>query len=395
MVRIPILSLSCMLLACGPKNAKPLAHEVFAVDNQVMEVERDLRFAVLGNTRGGIPAADGSGALDSDAPQRVANELSGLASGNDLDFVVFLGDMVRWSRTREWATFSHTWLEVVGSDGMSAGEGRRVAALPVAGDREFLFDDSLGRMGSTFPGAGADIGYNRQASWYTFDVTVENRTWRFMVLDSNREALGSRWREQLNWIPRATTGDYDYLLVFMHHPRVTLANGADMNKGGIPTELIDLVEDSTDILKLRAVFSAGSHTSEFYLPEGFLGVGYFVAGGGGARADSLNRWGDGSAAGYEAIQLEPRFDLALQGEFARQADEGAWPQEVIDHARAEGEWVGFPGGYDADWFPLYGYWSVSLQREGLVATFVQVGEGGAREIYRVDYEAEEGWRAGR
>jgi hypothetical protein len=278
---------------------------------------------------------------------------------------------------------------------MSAEEGRRVAALPVVGDREFLFDDSLSRMGSTFPGSGADIGYNRQASWYTFDVTVSRHTWRFMVLDTNKEALGSRWREQLNWIPRATTGEYDYLLVFMHHPRVTLANGAEMNRGGIPSDLIDRVEDSTDILKLRAVFAAGSHTNEFYLPEGFLGVGYFVAGGGGARADTLNRWGDGSPAGYEAIQLEPRFDLALQAEFGRQADQGDWPQEVREHARADGEWAGFPGGYDADWFPLYGYWSVALQREGLVATFVQVGESGSKELFRVDYEVEEGWRAGR
>ena len=43
-----------------------------------------------------------------------------------------------------------------------------------------------------------------------------------IVLDSNKDRLGSRWNEQLYWIPEATEGRFDHVLVFMHDPVVHL-----------------------------------------------------------------------------------------------------------------------------------------------------------------------------
>ena len=74
------------------------------------------------------------------------------------------------------------------------------------------------------------------ASWGYFDQVVSGVKWRFLVVDSNKEALGSRWREQLFWLPKAAAGDYEHLLVFMHDSRVTLATDGEMNPDGpIPT----------------------------------------------------------------------------------------------------------------------------------------------------------------
>jgi len=91
----------------------------------------------------------------------------------------------------------------------------------------------------------------------------------------------------------------------------------------------------------------------------------------------------------EAIQLEPRFDLALQAALTKR--EGL-SQSVMDEARAEGDWDGFIGRYNSKHFPLSGYWLVDIQDEGLRLGFRLVGATGAlEEIYSLTYRAKEGW----
>ena len=121
-----------------------------------------------------------------------------------------------------------------------------------------------------------------------------------LVLDSNKKKLGSRWQEQLQWIPKAVSGRYEHLLVFMHNSRVTMAGQEKMNKDGVALELEEAVEESAALMKLRAVFSAQSRASEIYLPDGRRGSAYVVAGGGGApvqgaegRRPSASRRGAG------------------------------------------------------------------------------------------------------
>ena len=221
----------------------------------------------------------------------MAADLEKQVIGGKLDFVVLLGDEVRWSTASEWSRFGVRHAESLDSTHLPTGEHARVPSLVVAGDRDFVLDGSLARLEDSFPGLGAEIGFNRVASWYTFDLKAGEHTWRFMTLDSNKDAMGSRWNEQDAWIPRAANGDYDHLLMFMHHPRLTLAVGEEMNKDNVPRGLIDAVEQHTGILKLRTVFAGGSHTSEVFLPEGVIGTAYVVAGGGGEVASDLERWG--------------------------------------------------------------------------------------------------------
>ena len=299
--------------------------------------------------------------------------------------------MVRASRTSEWDAFDAQWLDLV--EGSSASElgGTRVPVLPVAGDRESILDERLTGYGASFPSFGVDIGFNRVASWGYFDQEIGGSTWRFLVVDSNKEALGSRWREQTFWLPKAAAGNYDHLLVFMHDSRVTLATDGEMNPGGVPQELVEGIEEHAGLMKLRAVFSAGSHSSEIYLPEGRLGTAYVGAGGGGPRAATLRRWGDGRDAGLEAVQLEPRFDMALQGALVERSTVS---EAAISEARAEGEWEGFIGAYNAKAFPLYGYWMVDIEGDKLELSFRLLEETGAlKEIYRVQHQPRQGWSA--
>ncbi len=396
MQRLPPLAFFLACSGCALKSGPVEPHQLYADDNQVLESEDVVRFAVVGNSRDGIPWGDRGKGLSrhKDAGARVAADLEKQVIGGKLDFVVLLGDEVRWSTASEWSRFGVRHAESLDSTHLPTGEHARVPSLVVAGDRDFVLDGSLARLEDSFPGLGAEIGFNRVASWYTFDLKAGEHTWRFMTLDSNKDAMGSRWDEQDAWIPRAANGDYDHLLMFMHHPRLTLAVGEEMNKDNVPRGLIDAVEQHTGILKLRTVFAGGSHTSEVFLPEGVIGTAYVVAGGGGEVASDLERWGDGSPAGYEDIQLEPLFDLALQNLLVERGERSEVPQKAVDRARAEGEWEGFTAAYDAGVMPLSGYWIVELEDGAIRMRWRNVNEEGeGTEPYRLSYVRGPGWKS--
>jgi len=395
MLRIKLIALLFVFTApaCGlqPKNIP--SHRIVGSDNSEIEAVNDVRFGVLGNTRTTIPILDsGKDATRQEkASGQIIGDLMWQSQQGALDFVVLLGDMVRFSRDSEWSAFDAQWRDLLDGESVPEMQGRRIPTMPVAGDREAVLDERLQGFGGAFPGVGASIGFNRVASWYHIDQKIGQAKWRFLVVDTNKDGLGSRWREQLFWLPQAASGDYDHLIVFMHDSRITLTSDGEMNPDGVPQELIELIEQHAGLMKLRVVFSAGGHSSEIYLPEGRLGTAYVGAGGGGPKAATLRRWGDGTRAGMEAIQLEPRFDLALQGVLARR--EGL-SQSVMDEARAEGDWDGFIGRYNSKHFPLSGYWLVDIQNDTLRLGFRLVGPTGAlEEIYSLSYRSKEGWSA--
>ncbi len=394
----PALS-ALSLLACSLHPDKIPDHELFSDDAAALVSNQDeLSFAVVGNVRAAIPGLDrlARGVPDDAAPTRTVRALSDMANRREIGFVALMGDTVRWASDDEWAAFDKAFANTLSGQTQPDAEGYRIPVIPVVGDREIAGDKDLVGMEGAYPGYGADIGYGRVASWSSFDVEVGEGTWRFVVLDTNKKKLGSRWREQIGWIPRAVRGSYDHLLVFMHHSRVTLARGADMNPDGVPQELIDEVEQHAPLLKLRAVFSAGAHASELYLPEGRLGVGYITAGGGGAPAQELERWGNGEPSGIQdlsSVQLEARYDLALQQLVARRAQAEDWPDSVLDKAQAMGEWEGFTGAYDPAYLPTYGLWTATLAGPDLRLGWVELLQDGTREErFHVNWIDGEGWK---
>jgi hypothetical protein len=369
------------LSACAVNPHKIPDHAIYADEDDQLTSEGTLQFAVVGNL-GGEPTS----AMIADLRRKVDKK--------ELDFVLLMGDAVAKSSDKDWQAFDLAWREVLDGESIPTTEGYRVPALIVAGDGEYKMDKHLTGIEGAFPGTGLDIGYARVASWYHFDVRVEDEIWRFLILDSGKRRMGSRWNEQMYWIPQATEGRYDNILMFMHDPVVSLGADTTSNLDGGPMELLEVVEDSSGLLKVKAVFSAQARTTELVLPDGNRGAAMFGAGGGGGGAEDLERWGNAVDLGYGDVQLEPMFDLKLQGDFDRVAAAEELPEAVIEKAKATGAWEGFTGTYDADAFPLHGYWLVEITGEDLSATFRSYqGESGFKDLYRIDFEDKK-WRAG-
>jgi len=157
-----------------------------------------------------------------------------------------------------------------------------------------------------------------------------------------------------------------------------------------------VVEDSIGLMKLRAVFLGDPGSSEVYMVGGRFGTLHVTAGGGGALSDSLQRWGQARAAGVEALQLEPMFDIDLLNTFNERALQQEFPDVIIDAARAERSYEGFPGIYDSRYFPLHGYWRVRVEghEAWLVFRLFDGSTGTFQDGYRIRFDGEEGWRIG-
>jgi hypothetical protein len=393
--------LSLLLIsACGIDPDKIAGHEIYADDGQTINAPRTLTFAVVGNTFGTLQHEEDKEQVargQRSVSDVLVEDLAAQLRHERYAFLVLMGDMVGASSTKAWEAFDLAMRNLLKGETEPESPRIRMPVVPVPGEREFRGDRFLEGFGAAFPDVGSNIGYNRVAGWYAFDCKVRDATWRFLVLDSNRKALGPRWKEQLYWIPRAVeNGEYDHLVVFMHHPLMSLVPEGEANHEGAPAELLEIVEDSIGLMKLRAVFMADPGTSEAFMVGGRFGTLHVNAGGGGGEAEDLQRWGHVRAAGVEATQLEPIFDMTLLNTFNERALAHEFPEVIIDAARAQRSYEGFPGVYDSRWFPTHGYWWVEIEGHDMdvIYRIFDGYEGGFADIYRVHFTNEDGWRTG-
>ncbi len=384
-----------LFLACATINVDALStNEVYADDGEVKKESGAVQFAVLGGVRPAVPTdAAAQRVATPQTEEQVLADLSAQIQEGQADFIVLTGDLVAQSTTSEWKRFTKAWSPVIaGTEPPQAGR-MRVRTVPVAGETDRAGDLQLLGFGASFPGVGQDIGYNRVASWYAFDVVSRKTSWRIMVLDSDKEALGSRWDEQLAWMPKALEGDYHGLLVVMHHPRHTLAKGQVSDDGGGASALLDEVDAGTRIGVLKAVFAGRSHTNEVFVPNGKFGEMYVNAGGAGAPADHQLRWGK---SGDRDIALEPIFDTVLVRQFDGYAEARKAPESAVEKARSSGSFEGFAGEYDAAVMPIQGWWQVELDGTTLNLGFRMVQpDGTVKTVYTTTNDAKEGWLIGK
>jgi hypothetical protein len=386
-----------LLVAClGVNTARVPNQDIYADQGDVKEYKGQVGFAVVGDTRWPLPLEGGKRPYTAGVTETIVKDISESVQEEEVQFVVHLGDMVPWSYTGGWKRFSDQWAMALSGTSLNEEGLVRVRSLPVAGNHDLIMDKRLKGWGAAFQGAGADIGYNRVASWYFTDIVSEGHTWRLLVLDTNKDALGSRWREQLAWLETyGLKGDFDSILVFMHHPLITLGQEHPSNENGAPKELMAIVEDQSRVSALKAVFAGHNHTSEALLPGGRLGEMYITAGGGGGPADSLARWGKGDMAGFEDIRLEPIYDLALVKAFKRWGETRNFPEAIYNKGLGEGSYSGFTAVFDARYFPVMGWWQVVLKGEELELLFRFYGEDGKmRSLYSAVREPKTGWKIG-
>lgn len=384
--------------AGGDKIAK---HSIFADDGAQLALVEPLRFALVGNTRGPVPAADGARltkARPGSAKAIIADIAALVGTPEGPQALFHLGDGVESGSAGAFKLLDKRWIEVLASSTPHPAGKARLKAVYVAGDREAAGDERYEALGAAFPELGADIGFQRVASWTAFDLQSEGKTWRFLVLDPAKERLGSRWTEQLGWIKRTldpkTGGKFDGMVILMHDPVLDLGGKAPaMNLGGGPEELVDLVEGSIGVSRLRAVISAGHHTHQVLLPDGPLGVLHLGVGGGGAPADDLMRWAPADSAGRAAdVPLEPMFDLTLMDQLDRVNRAEGLPPQVVDQAKARDSFEGFTGAYNAGAFPVQGWWTGTLRGDTLRLAFRYLKpDGSFEEVYQIEHRGADGW----
>jgi hypothetical protein len=358
--------------------------------------------AIVGATHASIAGIPG---VQPSAP--FIKDVSDQAAIRDVELVALTGDYVRRSTTSEWKAFDEQWKEVLRGSTLSDNKGRKKVA-PMPGTHERMGDGRMKGFGAAFENVGAPIGYNRVGSWYYFDVKTKGKVWRLLFLDTHKASLGSRWQEELFWLPKVVSEQaYDSLLVFMPDPLVTLAAGTPMDADDGPSELLATIDENTEIGKLVAVIAGGAPTNEAFLPSGNFGELYIVAGNSGVPGADLARWGNGDAADFPGtvktssggqqgrdVNLEPMFVVALMKEFDAWAGPKKFPEQVIDHAKARGIYATPPpsGVYDGDLFPVQGWWIVELEGKNVVFTFrMRDADGKFRDVYSIRYEKMNGW----
>jgi hypothetical protein len=294
-----------------------------------------------------------------------------------------MGDMVRSGKKSEYKKLRQ-----------AAGTVAAAEVIPVVGDQEVERDEQLVTWAQNFPGAGADIGFNRVGSWMWFDVKTQGHIHRFLVLDSNKQALGSRWQEQVSWLPSALEGRFDSLFVFVHHPLIALGGQTPrMNPGGVTGELMEIVEGRVALNQIRAVFSAGANASSVIRPDGPFGTLYVGAGGGGAPADDLSRWYFAEDAGInQDVSLEPMFDVAVLTALKAWNDDNPVPRPAMEQAMASGAFEGFRGIVQAKHLPTHGWFDVNLDGEAVRIAFRhRLPDGRINQRYEILFSKDNGW----
>lgn len=387
-----------LLTGCLGLNPKAVpTNDLWLDDGESKDFSQSLSFAVIGDTRPWGPGDSALGrAAVSGGEEAVMMDVSAAANDERVQFALFMGNVVDQSTTGSWKQFAKDWGQVVSGSEVNELGHLRIRAVSVAGTHDREGDEKLKGWGAAFPGIGADIGLGRVASWYSFDQVVNHVRWRFLVVDSDKAALGSRWDEQLAWLPKVSQGDdFDNLLVFLPQPRITLAKGAVSNPDGAVTELLDTIEDTAKLGSIKAVFAGGTGANEVYLPTGKLGELYVDAGNSGAPAALLSRWGHAAEGGFEDLKLEPIFDVTMMKKFGEAAEQKSFPEEVQQHAQATGSYTGFPGEFDPRYFPLVGWWKVDILGQTMELTFRMVGpDGQLSDVWIADYQGKLGWKTG-
>lgn len=378
-------------------------HPLLAKDGETLKASGPLRFAIVGNTRSAVPASDlkDGKVVQKGVLQSVVDDIAQSAQQEGGPAVlVLMGDQVRKGAPAEYKVVDKRLGAILdGAKEPKGGAGRRLRAMPVAGDHEGLGDDRYFAFGDAFAGVGADIGFGRVASWYAYDLLAGDHTWRFMVLDADKEGLGSRWTEQLNWITRSTKDEgFDSLVVFMHQPLFDLGTrGNAMNQGGGPQELIDHLEDAIGVQRLKLIVSAGTHTNAVLMPDGPRGTLHVSAGASGDVVDHLKRWAPADEAGRaEDLNLEPIFDLAMLDQLDRWNRDVGLPEVAIDEAKARNAFDGFTAAYNARHVPVTGWWEMRVEGSLMVLDFhYRKLDGTFVNAYRTQLRPETGWMPSR
>ena len=186
-----------LMSGCAVDPARVADHRLYADDRTVRSTEGAISFAVVGNTRGTVPGIDraaGAHFHGAAVTESIIGDIRSRVGKAGPRFLVHMGDGVRASTIAEWNGFDRRMegliLRGAGDEEVEPGADG-IPGVPVAGDREAAGDKRFHGLEGAWPGVGAEIGYNRVATWSQFDLSTAGHTWRVLVLDSRFGARAS------------------------------------------------------------------------------------------------------------------------------------------------------------------------------------------------------------
>jgi hypothetical protein len=380
---LPIL----LSLGCGLDPAKIASHRVFVTDGTEFVAPTRIQFAVVGNTRGMHPAVDRGSLGHGDVTHQLVGDIIAATIMGGPKFVVLTGDMVRSSSSAEWADFDDRFVGLLAGATAPPARTTRIPVIAAAGDRDGAGDEAYTGLSAAFPGSGASIGHGRVATWSHFDIRSGEARWRFIILDSNKAAMGSRWREQLTWIPQAVQGQFSGIIVVVHDPALSLGG---QDRGSENTRvLLQTLDRVAPMDSVKAVLSGGPRVSQAFLPEGALGMIHIGAGGGGAPAQDLLRTAQSSEG--PPLKLASGFDKALLSRIGSWSSSPLDPK-IVERAQASGAFEGTGGVFDAGDYPTYGWWRGEIEGASLRLTWRRWQPNGTfRDAWSITHTRATGW----
>ena len=386
---IAILALVAITLTAADTTGSAIG--TFTRHGQMHTYPQSMSFAIAGNCRNGTAMEIAAGTVrDNGTTPAVLSDIQHAIDGENLHFAVLLGDGVNRGTKRQWRRLQQklTPLQQTPIDG---GTGL-FSILPVVGDHEHISDDKLERWGSMFPGAGTPIGYGRVASWYHFDIVSAQHRWRMIVLDSGKDALGSRWDEQVAWLEQAVEESFDSLIVFVHDPVADLAGRTETPPNTNTSQLLSIIDMAVSPMKQRGVFFAGGHVNQVMLPDGPRGTLHLGAGGCGGVTQPLRRWGSGPQG--SGLRLEPMFDLSLVGELQVWAEDHDIDEARLEEAQGSGAYEGFTAVISPKVWATTGWWTAQLDGPNVQLGFRhRTPDGSFVTRYRIGYTPHNGWKS--
>lgn len=333
------LGLWTLLVACGPRIRHIEAVEVGARDGAIVSAP-SLSIPILGQ-----------GAL---APPELFEALERL----EPSLVVLAGDSVGSSKLPDWQRL--------------AAIGGELPILPAVGAGERRGDPRLRGFRAIWDGLGVE-GLSGEVSWYAVDLHTEGARWRIVVLDGDRDALGtSLWLDQSFWIPKVVGDDgYDHLIVVLCGGPGRLDVTSWALSAGV-SELMSLVRRHTDPRRMLLWVGGGGHAPGLVLPGGRWGEAWLTTGRSSLPAVPLLYSSGG-------LSLEPGLQLALLDAFERRAGEEL---ESLQGLR------GFP----PELTPVVGWWELGLAGSELSLSLHLGGEGPRWPVvYQLVWSPGGGW----
>lgn len=328
-----------MWAACTPWVARIEPAPVGARDGDVLAHAGPIHVALLGH-------ADR-------APPSLFRALTDRAA----QVVVLAGDAVSRSRPAQWRRL-HDRVE-------------GLTVLPVAGTGERNGDPAAMGLMTAWDGLGVEV-LSDPGPWYAVDLHTGGARWRFVVLDTDREAMGNKWNDQWFWVPKVV-GDDSY-----DHGVVVLTDGPGRMDGSVDRgsfaaeELLRLVRSHADADRLVMVIVGGTDVPAVVLPGGPWGEAWVTTGPSARATHSLQRLST-------RLSLAQGYVDGLELEFARRS------------GRSEEDLEALPS-FDPDDLPVAGYWDFKVAGPRAELTLQLASPTGWTEVPALMWTPSTGWR---